>query len=343
MSFAKVLVLLTVLCCATANILSTLAWKTSRSARGLIEDCLKSPKGQLLCLSEKAAGFLENATYLDIPILEGVTLKVNRTSSNSSQENYNHQLNSNGNHNINKETLQNYNKKTNQQQSIKLNPVVDTKLNPVSNVPDSPQIISSSKPGFSRLTTALSNFWNSHTISVDISQIFADASNDEDEEDDEENTNEELDNEKMGDKKVGDEKMAGDQIPKVSNRSGRKLKKKYDKQLLTRLRFGLKQKRYLKYALLVLMGIFGLTGPLVMKTLTILAAKALLASKIALLIVGGVTLKKIFAQEDNKGSVKVHAIPYDDGWYDKTDRVMQNVDEGAYQFLNTYNNRSWKK
>ncbi|XP_044267661.1 uncharacterized protein LOC123013290 [Tribolium madens] len=38
-----------------------------------------------------------------------------------------------------------------------------------------------------------------------------------------------------------------------------------------------KEKKYMQYAFMVLLGIFGLTGPLMMKTLAIMAAKALLA------------------------------------------------------------------
>lgn len=66
-----------------------------------------------------------------------------------------------------------------------------------------------------------------------------------------------------------------------------------------------KEKKYASYAMAVLMGIFGLTGPLIMKTLALIAGKALIASKMALLIVGSVALKKLFEKEAHHPTVKV--------------------------------------
>lgn len=92
-----------------------------------------------------------------------------------------------------------------------------------------------------------------------------------------------------------------------------------------------KEKKYFWYTMMVLLGIFGLTGPLVMKTLTLIAGKALIASKIALLMVGSVALKKIFAN-DNKGSggggVKVytHNVPIHSDDYDR------QLDVNSYTF-----------
>lgn len=82
-----------------------------------------------------------------------------------------------------------------------------------------------------------------------------------------------------------------------------------------KIRVSKREKRYFWYSMMVLLGIFGLTGPIVMKTLTLIAGKALIASKIALLMVGSVALKKIFANDiTNKNGIKVHThtIPIED-------------------------------
>ncbi|XP_044750391.1 uncharacterized protein LOC123310797 [Coccinella septempunctata] len=81
--------------------------------------------------------------------------------------------------------------------------------------------------------------------------------------------------------------------------------------------------KYAKYAFMVLLGIFGLTGPIFMKTMAVIAAKALIASKAALIIVGSVALKKIFQKEHEKPVVKVHTI-HEDEHEDEHDRVYQN-------------------
>ncbi|KAJ3655264.1 hypothetical protein Zmor_014400 [Zophobas morio] len=74
-----------------------------------------------------------------------------------------------------------------------------------------------------------------------------------------------------------------------------------------------KEAKYMQYAFMVLLGIFGLTGPIVMKTLAVMAAKSLIASKMALIIVGSVALKKLFEKDHHeKTSVKVHTINTDD-------------------------------
>lgn len=69
-----------------------------------------------------------------------------------------------------------------------------------------------------------------------------------------------------------------------------------------------KEKKYASYAMMVMMGIFGLTGPLILKTLALIAGKALIASKMALLIVGSVALKKLFEKESHSPSVKVRTV-----------------------------------
>lgn len=101
---------------------------------------------------------------------------------------------------------------------------------------------------------------------------------------------------------------------------------------------------YLFYGMMALLGAYGLLGPLSMSTLTFLAGKALLASKMALLIVGAVILKKVFAYEDKEKEqkVKVFSLPnhsYDDGHhrdireeYDRYSTIQQIIDNGAYKY-----------
>lgn len=91
-----------------------------------------------------------------------------------------------------------------------------------------------------------------------------------------------------------------------------------------------KEKKYFWYTMMVLLGIFGLTGPLVMKMLTLIAGKALIASKIALLMVGSVALKKIFTNDNKEsgGGVKVytHTIPIHSDDHDR------QLDVDSYTF-----------
>lgn len=96
-----------------------------------------------------------------------------------------------------------------------------------------------------------------------------------------------------------------------------------------RIRISRRERRYFWYSMMVLLGIFGLTGPIFMKTLTLIAGKALIASKIALLMVGSVALKKIFAHDNaNKGGIQVHThtVPISD----EHDRFYQVRDEKFY-------------
>ncbi|KAL1490479.1 hypothetical protein ABEB36_013166 [Hypothenemus hampei] len=73
-----------------------------------------------------------------------------------------------------------------------------------------------------------------------------------------------------------------------------------------------KEQKYVNYAFMVLLGIFGLTGPLVMKVLALMAAKAILAAKAALIIVGSVALKKLFEKDHpSEPAIKVHTINHD--------------------------------
>lgn len=82
-----------------------------------------------------------------------------------------------------------------------------------------------------------------------------------------------------------------------------------------------RETRYSKYAFMVLLGIFGLTGPLFMKILAVVAAQALMASKAALIIVGSIALKKLFEKKEEKPSVKVATIPLHDADEGDHDRL----------------------
>lgn len=98
-----------------------------------------------------------------------------------------------------------------------------------------------------------------------------------------------------------------------------------------RKKIGKKERRRVQYALFVLLGIFGLTAPLILKTLGIMAGKALLSSKVALIMLGSIALKKIF-QADNHSPVKVHThtIPIHEDDHDR-------YDYGAYNNYYTAN------
>lgn len=152
--------------------------------------------------------------------------------------------------------------------------------------------------GFSRLTAALSNFLNSHTFSFELDTTIGSP--------------------RKLDRGGGGGGGEGGGFGGGGGGGGGGLLG-FNKKAIQ------KEKRYMKYAFMVLLGIFGLTGPIVMKTLAIMAAKALLASKAALIIVGSVMLKKIFEHDshDKKSTIKVHTIPsYDHD--DDHDRISYN-------------------
>ncbi|XP_030753830.1 uncharacterized protein LOC115880689 [Sitophilus oryzae] len=83
-----------------------------------------------------------------------------------------------------------------------------------------------------------------------------------------------------------------------------------------------KEKKYINYTFMVLLGIFGLTAPLVMKVLGLIAAQALISAKAAMIIVGSIALKKIFEKDHQGTSVKVHKISA--GHDDEYDRMGKN-------------------
>lgn len=79
---------------------------------------------------------------------------------------------------------------------------------------------------------------------------------------------------------------------------------------------GKKDKKYLYYALVAVTGIFGLSVPMILKGLALVAGKALLASKAALIIIGSIALKKIFQSDKGSSSspvkVHTHTVPIDE-------------------------------
>lgn len=93
-----------------------------------------------------------------------------------------------------------------------------------------------------------------------------------------------------------------------------------------------RERRYSKYAFLVLLGIFGLTAPLFMKVLAIVAAQSLMAAKAALIIVGSVALKKLFEKKEEKPVVKVATVPLHDGDDDGHDRLGYDNGHSPYGY-----------
>lgn len=96
-----------------------------------------------------------------------------------------------------------------------------------------------------------------------------------------------------------------------------------------------KEKKYASYAMMVMMGIFGLTGPLILKALALIAGKALIASKMALLIVGSVALKKLFEKESHSPSVKVRTVQ-EEHHHDDHDRLLYNLNNANNYYSNNY-------
>ncbi|XP_050307485.1 uncharacterized protein LOC126744169 [Anthonomus grandis grandis] len=109
----------------------------------------------------------------------------------------------------------------------------------------------------------------------------------------------------------------------------------------------MREGKYMQYAFMVLLGIFGLTGPLVMKVLGLMAAKALLAAKAALIIVGSVALKKLFEKDYQEPSIKVHTVTHDDDEHDRLSKIIELTGYGSdskgshysnYPYSGYYNN-----
>lgn len=90
-----------------------------------------------------------------------------------------------------------------------------------------------------------------------------------------------------------------------------------------------KEKKFASYAMMVMMGVFALTGPLIMKTLALIAGKALIASKMALLIVGSVALKKLFEKEEKAPTVKVRTVEHKEA-SDEHDRLYYAYNNNNY-------------
>ncbi|GLV38873.1 Osiris 21 [Carabus blaptoides fortunei] len=84
-----------------------------------------------------------------------------------------------------------------------------------------------------------------------------------------------------------------------------------------------RRRRRLGLLLSALLGAFGITNAMILKTLAIISGKALLASKMALMIIGIVGLKKMFSKNDGNepAIVQVHTL------HDEHDR---NVNSAMY-------------
>lgn len=146
-----------------------------------------------------------------------------------------------------------------------------------------------------RLTNAISNFLDTHTVSIDLT----------------EGRSLEEDTQESGKAGGGGGGLGGGNSGGGGGKRRRGGNKGGDNGGLFNMNSEAiqREKKYYQYAFMVLLGIFGLTGPLFMKLLGVIAAKALLAAKAALIIVGGVALKKIFEKGDHKPKVKVHTVP----------------------------------
>nr|CAH7743588.1 unnamed protein product [Callosobruchus chinensis] len=142
--------------------------------------------------------------------------------------------------------------------------------------------------GFERLTNAISNFISTHTVTLDFAEDTLLTGRSEDV-----GTGRGA-GRRGGGGGGGGGGHGGGQGGDVSFFNHKEVKK---------------EKKYYQYAFLVLLGIFGLTGPIVMKVIGVMAAKALMAAKAALIIVGGVALKKIFEHRHEKPQVRVTTVP----------------------------------
>lgn len=169
---------------------------------------------------------------------------------------------------------------------------------------------SKSLTGLKRLTTAISNFLTTHTVSMDLTKAEARSLDDDPNLEERSGTG-------------GGEGGGGGGSGGLFNMNKKELRK---------------EKKYYRYAFMVLLGIFGLTGPLVMKVLGVMAAHSLLAAKAALIIVGGVALKKIFEHSHEKPKVKVHTVPLHDSEEHEYDRVGQlpNYNYIPYRAYNSF-------
>lgn len=155
--------------------------------------------------------------------------------------------------------------------------------------------------GFRRLTTAILDFLDTHTVSIDLTESNGRSLDD----------NSDVEERKGGGGGGGGEGLGGDGGGGLDGGSLFNVNRK-------ELR---KEKKYYRYAFMVLLGIFGLTGPLVMKLLGVMAAHSLLSAKAALIIVGGVALKKLFERDNEKPKIKVHTVPLHDSEEHEYDRV----------------------
>ncbi|XP_031343127.1 uncharacterized protein LOC116180764 [Photinus pyralis] len=84
----------------------------------------------------------------------------------------------------------------------------------------------------------------------------------------------------------------------------------------------------MRYIMLALFGMYGIVGSFVTKAAALMAGKALVVSKLALVIASVVGLKKLIESGDRHSSVKVYAHSA----YDEHDR---NIDENSHKFFRT--------
>lgn len=75
-----------------------------------------------------------------------------------------------------------------------------------------------------------------------------------------------------------------------------------------------------------------------MKVLALMAAKAILAAKAALIIVGSVALKKLFEKDHtSEPAVKVHTINHDDDEHDRIFKYAQYYNNPYKGYYDEYN------
>ncbi|KAF5298397.1 hypothetical protein FQR65_LT01175 [Abscondita terminalis] len=91
---------------------------------------------------------------------------------------------------------------------------------------------------------------------------------------------------------------------------------------------GKKSGKNLAYVMWVLFGIFGITGPLFMNKIALMAATGLIASKTALLIAGSVAVKKLFERDHRHAKFKLISH------HSKDDDIDSNF-KGAYKYFNS--------
>lgn len=202
--------------------------------------------------------------------------------------------------------------------------------------------------GINRFYAAIANFWKSHSISIDLFDEEARAARQKkpgggggtymedmaDEFSSSSSMGSDGYSEGGGNKnKNKDKDNKGGLISNMMN----KIKKRFTRK---------KSHKGLKNTFLVLLGIFGLTVPLTIKALAVIAAKALLASNAAMLIVAGVALRKIFEHREPKyqeegPTIKVHTLPTYETQEEEHDRMGYEYELLTYAPSSPYGHYSY--